>query len=133
MTQQQLTPQAVEEIFLDCLFRDGEDTSSAVIVEGIGSNFGLHPDRVKTHKEDVQVLLAQLPTQFHAGSGDGWSFLNGCTDKEGQLWTGDQMIVEQLFVLGMALGLVTCLLPREMWGALPGSVPYYLVSLNQRS
>lgn len=124
---EKLTPLRVQEIFLDCLFRDGEDASTAVMVEGITTRFGLHPDRIESHRDDVKTLLAQLPETFHAEAGGGWSFLNACTNRDGELWTGEHRIMEQLFVLGMALGLVECQLPREMWSVLPGGMPYYVV------
>ena len=122
-----LHPARVEEIFLDCLFRDGEDTSTALMVEGIMSTFGFHPGRLESHKEDVRELLSQLPVEFFPETGGGMSFLNACNTRDGELWTGEHRIMEQLFVLGMALKLVVCLLPREVWPALPGEMPYYMV------
>jgi len=47
--------------------------------------------------------------------------LNLCTDKHGNLWTGDQSIMEQLMVLGIATGLMEyCIRDREV---LPGGMP----------
>jgi hypothetical protein len=36
--------------------------------------------------------------------------------------------MEHLFQLGLAAGYVKPLLPREMWAAFPGGVPYYVVN-----
>lgn len=129
MTEENLlTPTRVNEIFMDCLFRDGESTDDAVVVEGIVSKFGFNPVRLESHREDVRALLSQLPKEFHIESaGGGWSFLNACTRSDGELWTGEHAKMEQLFALGVALDLVSCLLPREMWSALPGGMPYYAV------
>ena len=35
--------------------------------------------------------------------------------------------MEELFCLGIAIGRVECLIPREMWKILPGGVPYYVI------
>jgi len=56
------------------------------------------------------------------------SFLNACQDRNGNQWTDLHQRMEQLFVLGQAAGFVSCLLPRDMWAALPGGMPYYVVS-----
>jgi hypothetical protein len=74
-------------------------------------------------------MLLQLPDKFMAGSGDGFSFLGGCETKTGELW-GQHHDVEMLLCLGMALGMVKCLVPRDMWKVLPGGLPYYVVDVN---
>jgi len=55
--------------------------------------------------------------------------LNGCMDIHGNKW-GEQIHVNELFCLGMGLGLVKCSLPREMWRVLPGGVPYFTIDLE---
>ena len=122
-----LTPARVNEVFMDCLFAPGEDTSTAVVVEGILNKFGFHPVRLEKHREDVTELLSQLPAEFFPGTGSGMSFLNACNNRDGDLWTGEHRIMDMLFSLGLALELVVCLLPREVWEALPGGMPYYMV------
>ena len=64
--------------------------------------------------------------------GQGSSFLNACYDRDGDLWTGDHATMEQLFVLGIAAGMVNCLMPRDMWPVLPGGMPYYSVTIPER-
>ena len=124
--ERKLTPEAVNSIFMDCLFREGEDTSNFKKAQGIVCNVGFHPGRLNNHKEEIVALLAELPPQFHEATGGGWPFLNACNDKDGNQW-GEHKNMEQLFQLGIASGLVKCLLPREMWGILPGGMPYYMV------
>ena len=72
-------------------------------------------------------MLSNLPASFQKESGGGMSFLKACEDSEGNQWTGLHKIMDQLFLLGQAAGLVKCLMPREVWGMLPGGVPYYVV------
>ena len=113
----------VSKSFMDCLFKEGEDTSNYVKVEGIINNFGLHPQRLEEKRELVTALLAELPIEFKKG----YTFLNICTNKNGELWTGDQRVCEQLIVMAIGLDLMSYCLPREMWAILPGGVPYIIV------
>jgi hypothetical protein len=126
--QLRLTPTLVEETFRACLYDKGEPTEGAKIVEGIVMRVGFDPARVATHRETIGHLLAELPEQFRKGSGGGWTFLNACNDRHGEMWTGEHRTMEMLFLLGMATGRVECLLPREFWDSLPGGVPYYAIT-----
>ena len=121
-----LTAKNVETIFMDCLFRDDEDTSKAVIVEGILNQFGFHPDRLESHKQAIAEMLAELPDEFQSDKGGGWSFLNACMTKAGEQW-GEHQNMEQLFTLGIATKKANWLMPRKMWKALPGGMPYVVV------
>jgi len=123
-----LTSRNVESVFMDCLFKDGEDTTNHLKSEGITNSVGFHPERVDAHKSEIFEMLLSLPKEFHEKTGGGMSFLNACNDKRGEQWTGEHRIMEQLFLLGQASGKVECLMPREMWSVLPGGMPYYVVS-----
>jgi hypothetical protein len=127
MDDNKLTSVRVGEVFVDCLFKDGESQEKFVLAEGVVGKYGFEPTRLESHREDVKELLSQLPPEFQEGTGGGWSFLNACNDKDGNQWTGEHRVMEQLFVLGLALGLVESQLPREYWVALPGGMPYYMV------
>lgn len=116
----------VHAIMTDCLFRDGEDTSDHVEAEGVTVTVGLHPDRLKAHTQEIMAELTDLPEMFYATTGGGWSFLNGCLDREGNQW-GEQFNVQELMLLGLAIGKVTYLLPRPYWEKMPGGVPYFVV------
>ena len=122
-----LTPERVSELFEKCLFQDGEDTSTAVVVEGIVANVGFHPGRLAAAADEIRALLNELPEKFRENEGGGWSFLNACMDRHDHQWTGVHSTMEQLFLLGLASGQVECLLPRELWSVLPGGMPYYMI------
>jgi hypothetical protein len=124
-----ILPGVVEAIIKSCLFLEGEDTSDAVVVEGITATFGFHPDRLEERREVIERMLGDLPKEFMVDSGGGMSFLQACNDCDGNQWTGFHRRMEELFVLGMAIGKVTYCLPREYWGMLPGGVPYLQVDL----
>lgn len=123
-----LTSEAVDEMLRKCLFADDEAMDDAVKVEGIVNNYAFHPGRISEHTAEISDMLSELPNEFQASGGGGWSFLNACMDKHGNQWTGLHQQQERLFALGIAAGKARWLLPREMWSALPGSVPY--VSVN---
>ena len=125
----ELTSKNVEKVFKDCLFLDDENHDNYIKAEGITLSVGFHPERLKSYREDVRTMLQCLPIEFQRtpeGEG-GWSFLNACNDKDGKQWTGEQKIMEQLFLLGISLNLAQWLMPKEMWSALPGGVPYVVV------
>lgn len=119
-----LTSERVREIFVNCVTDAHPDP---LVVEGITHNVAFNRDAIETHRAEINTLLNELPDQFHAGRGGGWSFLNACDDRHGNQWTGLQQIMEELFLLGMAIGRVRYCLPRDMWDVMPGGVPYLIV------
>lgn len=121
-----LTANNVHETFIACLFGDGEPTESAVIVEGICGKFGFDPVRLEKHKQAIGEMLSMLPDGFKVNKGGGMSFLNACVTADGTHW-GEHRSMEQLFALGLATGHATLCLPRQMWEALPGGMPYYSI------
>lgn len=128
-----INSQRVEEIFLDCLFKDGEPTDKHVLAEGLTCTVGFHPQRLEDHKEEVKQILNNLPGPFfpvEQGGGGGWAFSNVVLDKNETQWTDFQLRAEQLLQLGIGMKMVMCLAPREMWSILPNGMPYYLVSTS---
>lgn len=135
-----LTPQAVNKLIRYCLYKDeeivdkeGEPPEGAILVEGITRKYGFHPGRIAEKREEIRELLSELPNEFREEMGGGWTFLNACNDRHGKLWTGEHRIMEALFSLGIAAGLAEWLLPREMWTAMPGGVPYIVLKLVKKS
>lgn len=62
-------------------FKEDQDSSSRVIVQGITRNFGFHPERLKEQRELISAILAELPAEFKKG----YTFLNLCNNKNGEL------------------------------------------------
>lgn len=122
-----LDPERVKEVFTTCLFADGEDHADRILAEGVVNTVGFHPRRIAEHKDEIEAMLKELPDEFWLSGGGGWTFLNACNDRHGNQWTGEHLRMEQLFQLGMAIGKVKSLMPRDMWSALPGGVPYYVI------
>lgn len=131
----QLTVHNVKEAMLRCLYTEEESANwieppdGSIKTEGITATFYFHPGRVDAEKHNIALMLAQLPDTFHLGTGGGCSFPAACYDTDGAQW-GEHPDVESIFVLGMAAGYVTLVLPRDMWDILPGRMPYYVIDLD---
>lgn len=134
----ELTAENVKETGLACMFSDEEIGTKtddemkaiAIVSEGITVNFVFSPDKIKQQKENIKSLLSQLPDEFMKSGGGGWSFLNACVTKNGTQW-GEHRIMETLFCLGEAAGIVQLCMPREMWDILPGGMPFYTIDLEK--
>jgi hypothetical protein len=120
---------------LECFFTAEEVASGVsknhIAVQGITCSAGFHPGRVAERKGKIKELLRELPDSFHKGKGGGMSFLEACLDRHGNQWTGLHQRMDQLFMLGTAIGAVNMCLPREMWETLPGGMPYYVVDVER--
>jgi len=100
-----------------CLFNKQEisnpDGVVAIKATGLVKKLAFNADRAKEIVNIVYALLWQLPeSYFEIGfeqlknAGGGYVFLNACNSYEDVLWTGQHSIMEDLFMLGMACGLV---------------------------
>lgn len=126
----------LEQILSDSLYRPeeleatkGEPPKDAVLVEGVMANFGFEPKRLESHRQEVVSIIEKMPTGFQAGNGGGQSFLNLCMTESGEQW-GEHRNVEQLVVLAIGLKVGRYCLPKSMWSALPGSMPYIVFNTN---
>lgn len=124
-----INPDEVSATIRYCLFKEGEDTKDAKLVQGLVRDFGFHPGRLAEKKPDIDRMLLELPDVFQKSKGGGWSFLQACETRDGVLW-GQHSDMERLLCLGIAVGSAEYLLPRDMWAALPGGVPYFAVLLD---
>jgi hypothetical protein len=134
-----ISTERIDVIIRDSLFRDDEmdngrpkDGMEFIEARGVVNEFGFHKTRLESHRAEIQEMLAELPDQFHAGKGGGWSFLNACMTRDDDQW-GEQRDVDLLLCLGLGLGIVRYTLPREMWPVLPGGMPYFAVTLPGES
>jgi hypothetical protein len=135
-----LTATNVEAIYAACLYSDEETAGwdgteeglpeGTIVTEGILGKTGFHPGRIAENREIILDMLRELPVGFRKDAGGGWSFLNACMREDGEQWTGFHQTQDRLFQLGMAIGAASYLLPREMWGALPGGMPYLVVDVE---
>lgn len=118
----------VTALFMKVLYADEEAAvmppPDAETVHGIAHRFAFHPGRLREARAEVVALIDEIvPDAFLQGRG-GWSFLKLCIDRNGELWTGLHLVMEQLLVMGIALDLAGYCLPRDLWQAFPGGMPY---------
>lgn len=131
---EKIDPGVLNDVFLDCLYRedevvDGKPPEGTAKVAGITMDYGFHPGRLESHRMQVLSWLTLLPHTFRKNSGGGWSFLMAATQEDGLQWTDLHKRMEELFVLGIALGYASFLVQREMWKVLPGGMPYIVLDL----
>lgn len=121
-----LTAHNVTEVLKRCLYDTGEDTSNHIKAQGVQLNIGFDPIRLEKERANIEIMLADLPKEFQKASGGGMSFLNACLTKDGYQW-GEHSNIDELICLGQAIGKVKFPMPRELWSALPGGMPYFVV------
>ena len=130
-----IDPQRVEAIYAESLAEDLLDTSpDYLVVEGILRPTAFDLCKLKRHRDEIAAMLCWLPREFlnhEQGGGGGWSFLQACQDRHDRQWTGLHMRMDQLFQLGIALGMAQYLGPRELWKVMPGGMPYAMVTLPE--
>ena len=125
----------LNKIFLDCLYKEdeifsGETPEGAVLVSGISTNVGFEPGRLQENKSKILELAKTIvPDSFLKGKGEGMSFLQLCEDREGNQWGGHRNM-EQLVLLCKGLGKADYCIPREVWVAFPGGMPYIWFDLT---
>lgn len=118
-----LNAAAVNELFLKCI---GGTEGNMKVVEGVTYNFGFDPAKLEENKEQIKELVDELPEAFRESEKGGWSFLCACEDKHGNQW-GEHTNIQELMTLGMAIGYIEYLMPREFWKLFPGSMPYFVI------
>ena len=121
-----IDPGAVTELLTKSLM---EDATTGTVIRGIAHSFAVDVDAVEPYRDVIKGWITDLPSEFLAEGGGGWSFLNLCQSKDGDLW-GQHRDCEALFVLASSIGLAKVLLPPELWSALPGGVPYLAFTLD---
>lgn len=123
----------VIKIFEECLFKEnevinGQTPQNARITKGITMDVGFNSERLSKHSDDIYDMLKELPKDFQKDKGGGWSFLQACVDRDGKQWTGEHKVMEQLFLLGLAIDKVKyCMEDREFWQSFPGGMPYITI------
>ncbi len=123
-----LTIDNLMEVTMGCLYPKGEaDLEAAIQVQGVVLSFGVDPIRLEKHKQDIIDMLSQLPETFHEKTGGGWSFLQACMDNKGNQWASHHKDMDNLVCLGLAIEKVSFNMPRDMWSAFPGGMPYFVV------
>lgn len=110
------------------LFRPDKDgVEDAYDVQGVIHTFRFHKPRLESTKTDIKAMLDELPLTFRKDGGGGWSFLNMCETKHGNQWTSLHLDMELLCCMAIATKQGKFIFDRDMWSALPGGMPYFVV------
>jgi hypothetical protein len=120
----------INKMIRDCFFKPEEgkpNEGEFVKVEGLIKNFGFHPKRLADKKARLIELMNDLHPNFMKNTGGGWTFLNLPFEKDGRHW-GEHPDCEAFIAMCIGNGLAKYSMPREMWDALPGGVPYVVFS-----
>ena len=124
-----LTADRVMQLIKECASETVDETDdNNIIIEGIINKVSIRKDKLKEHEEEIFGMLLELPEEFLKSKGGGMTFLMMCNDKDGKMWTGLHPVMEALVVLGIGINKVSYCLPKEMWVALPGRMPYLVVN-----
>lgn len=123
----ELTATNVHAVLLDCLFDFKEPHTNAKKCTGVQLSVGLNPIQLEKHRTDIFTMLTQLPDPFMESKGKGWTFLNACQNNKGEQWADMHATMDELLCLGLGIDKVKFQLPRELWDALPGGMPYFSV------
>jgi hypothetical protein len=120
-----LTETKVHEVMRRCLATEASE--STLDVQGIQSTYRFDLNALEHDRETVNDMLAELPHQFKVSGGGGASALELCYTRDGSQWADEQRSTDELISLGLALGIASFPLSRDLWVALPGSMPYVTV------
>jgi len=118
-----LTAQNVHQVFLNCMFEEGESTDNYILAEGLHLSVGFKPERLEDNADNITELLNSLPDSFK-NDGAGMTFLNMCNDNLGNQWTDRHQTMDELVCLGIAIGKLSYSSPRELWITFPGGMPF---------
>lgn len=131
MDKHVLSSQKVDYVYQQCMYR-GEIGCPTTDILGVKMKSTFRLDKLWKYRQNIILMLDELPAPFHVGSGDGWTFLNMCVDKNGRQWCDSHLVCDMLVCLGIAIGAVEFTLPdREAWPALAGGMPYITVNTKK--
>lgn len=124
----ELTGENIDKIMEQCLFDENEIEANVVKADGIVRIYGFHAERLEANRANIESMIDQLPDEFRKSSeGGGQSFLNMVVNNKGEQWTDLHFEAEAILCLGIAIGKIRYLLPRDLWPMLPGGMPYVCI------
>ena len=122
-----LTPENVQHVLTTCLYV--RPMSKAIleheplIVEGYVHRFEFDRHMLNKERKHIEEMLAELPEEFKRGN----SFMEMYHKRNGEQWTGVMKPMEDLMALGIAVGKISYMQPRDIWWSLPGGMPNLII------
>lgn len=120
-----LTAENVNRIFNSCL--KGQDKIDIIEVHGVRHFVGFKQTKLKEFEKDIIDMLNCLPDGFKKSKGGGLSFVQAVNDNNDDQWADLHETVDELVCLGLSVGKIQFLLPREEWNKFYGGMPYFAV------
>lgn len=122
-----LTAENVDRIFAECLAPTSDDNN--IKTNGVRINADFDITKIDLHRDDIIDMLNELPSTFHVGNGDGWTFLNMCMTDAGVQWADFHETCDRLLCLGFAIGACDFTIrQRALWRMFPGEMPYITIN-----
>jgi len=126
----ELTSENVFAVIDDCFAGKDALPVNTITIAGVRVDYIFNPKKVQAHKQNIESMIDQLPLMFRStgdGAGLGGSFLDMVIDINNNQWTDLHGVAEGLLALGIAIGKMDYNLPRSLWHALPGGMPYVYI------
>jgi len=122
-TLTKLKAEPVGKVFKDCVMPRNSGNYMVVSVPGITGTRVVSFDlaKLEEHRAETTNLVNQLPAEFKTAAGASFNGTN--RNHRGDIWCRDESDREKLVQLGIALGIVELVEPRERWAYLPRQRP----------
>lgn len=121
-----------DEVTIGATAESFEAMPDAKLVRAVINTFGFSSSALEKHKEAIMKELAGMQDVFFETPGGGMSMLQMVMDLNGEHWA-EHRNAEALIALGIGIGMVSFPIPREIWRALPGSMPYIMIKDEVKS
>ena len=122
-----LTDENVWKVYNKCIYKREElknaDESDFLKVQGIINWYTFSLSKIQEERKHILCLLSQLTYRIRYGT----SIERLCNNKKEQEWTQSILTLEAITCLGIAIGKVEYLLPRETWCLLKKKMPYVII------
>lgn len=123
MAESEMDARRIMSIVVNCI-PETDYEGETIIVSGVNQTIQFSVEYLEHHKDEIRKFVDLLPLEFSEGG--GWSFMNMVVDRNENQW-GEQIDADNLLVLALATDMAQFLIPEEMWGILPGGMPYVVL------
>jgi len=129
-TLTRLKTEPVGKIFKDCVLPRNNGGGLVINVPGITSTRVVFFDlaKLEEYRAEITSLVNQLPAEFKSVVGASFNGTN--RNHRGDIWCRDETEREKLVQLGIALGIIELIEPRERWAYLPRQRPSIRIVLR---
>lgn len=122
-TLTKLKTETIGKIFKACALPRNSGSFMVISTPGITGTRVVFFDlaQLEEHRAEITSLVSQLPAEFKTNAGASFNGTN--RSHRGDIWCRDEKEREKLVQLGIALGIIELVEPRERWAYLPRQRP----------